>query len=357
MLRGELREAFDALPVGAIVLDATGRVVVYNRYEEHLARRRRENVLGRDFFHEVAPCMNVPELGGAFRAGIGSGELDAEVELSFPLRFGTLARDVLVRMRPLLLDGAPHAVIVVEDVSHRLAVDRLKAALTRLLVHDLKNPLAAVLANLSVVQQLGTHLPPAQRTALDEAAEDAIAASNRLERMILDLLDVARLETSTMPVARAPVLLEELVSTCLRDGAAVARLREVELVADVERDASGLLDTALMRRAVGNLVENALRHAPRGSRVVVRGRREGGAAILEVADRGPGIPPELSETVFETFVQVGSHARGANRGLGLTFVRLAARAHGGEASVTTRPEHGSTFRIAVPDAHLAPLAR
>ena len=82
-----IEELFDSMPHGVIVLNPAGRVVVYNAAEEVLAGRSRDRVIGRDFFAEVAPCMNVRELGGKFRASIGNEPIDTRVEFSFPMPY------------------------------------------------------------------------------------------------------------------------------------------------------------------------------------------------------------------------------------------------------------------------------
>jgi len=143
-----LGPVFDALPIGVVVLDSGGLVRVFNRYEEQLANRQRERVIGRSFFDEVAPCMNVKELAGEFFDNVHATNLHTEVEFAFAFPHAPQPRNVLVRMQSVIVEREPHALLVVEDVSAKRAVERLKETLATLLVHDFKNPLSVISANL-----------------------------------------------------------------------------------------------------------------------------------------------------------------------------------------------------------------
>lgn len=328
----------DELPIGVILLDRTGTVVHFNRYEERLARRQREKVVGRKFFEQVAPCMNVQELAGTFFERIGREPLSERVEFSFPFPFLDQPRDVVVHLASFDVGGETFGCLFVEDVSAQRSVERTRETLGSLLVHDLKNPLAVVHSNLGFLESV-VDSPHAT-----EAVEDALRATERLQRMLLDLLDVTRLETSAMPLRRRPLDLCEVARTIANEAKALGRLRGITI--ETQLPCEPVIVTAdedVLRRAIDNLVENAARHAR--SRVIVRA--QGAPASLEVADDGPGIPEAIRAGIFEKWVQVHTEEqRGHNRGLGLTFVRLAAQAHGGTASVECPPEGGTVFRFA-----------
>jgi len=335
-----LGPVFDALPVGVVVLDEAGLVRVFNKHEEKLANRARERVLGRPFFEDIAPCMNVRELAGEFFAKVKSAALDTRVEFSFPFPHVNQPRDVVVRMQSIIVAGQPHGLLLVEDVSMQRAVERMKESLATLLVHDLKNPLSAITSNLDFLSTI------VKGNDATEAIADSLIATKQLHTMVLNLLDIARLETGTFPIARAATDLTQLVADAARANGALARDAEVEVVADGPSGVEGLVDASAVRRALANLIENGIRHAPRGSRVIVSAAWEAGAIVLRVADQGLGVPPEMRETIFEKFSQGSLEGRTAsNRGLGLTFVRMVARAHGGDVSVSDNVPRGATFTM------------
>ncbi len=341
-----LERLLEELPMGVVLLDADGRTVFFNAYEETLAGRRREDVLGLDFFETVAPCMNVRELAGVFRSGIGQSSLMHELEFQFPFPHLDQPRDVVVRLRSIELYGAPYGCLYIEDVSARRSVERMKETLSRLLVHDLKNPLTVVAVNLQLLEGLGDS---AADREVAEALTDAARATERLRAMVMNLLDITRLETGAVPLRRQKLDPRELVATVVEEARGMARARDLELIAEAEASlAAWSLDADLMRRAIDNLVENALRYAPRRSCVTVAARREAEQCIFEVANEGAAVPEELRERIFDPYVRVAGGHEGTNRGLGLTLVQLAARAHGGRAEVRCPDSGGSQFRIVLP---------
>jgi photoactive yellow protein len=333
----------DHIPIGVVVVDRAGKVVLYNRYEEILAARKRENVVGRDFFHEVAPCMNVKELGGEFRRRIGSEELDVEVEFAFPLPFLDQPRDVVVRMSSFETDDDIYGSLFIEDVSAARSVERMKETLQSLLVHDLKSPLAVAMSNMSLLKDTATARDDAEAL---ELAESALNAGRRLERMVVNLLDITRLETNTLPLNKRHTDVSALIRSVVEETTPVARIYGVELVADLPSAPVELeLDPDLGRRAISNLVDNAMRFAK--TRIIVRAAPHQQGVRIEVEDDGKGVPEDKRTQVFEKYARVEGAQAGRpmeiNRGLGLTFVRLAARSHGGDVGVDNAPGGGAVF--------------
>lgn len=333
---------FDNLPLGLVVVDARGEVLVYNRAEERLAGRSRDKVIGADFFTEIAPCMNVKQLAGEFRDKIGHSPIDVTVEMSFPAPHVERPRDVKVRMCSLEVAERPFGFLMIEDTSYIRATERMKEQLQSLLVHDLKNPLSAISMNLELLEEM-----PSIRDSSDalQGIAEALAATKRLNRMTLDLLDIARLETSSMPIRRTPTDLREIFARVKNDNLAAARVQGSRIHIDLAGAAEVNVDIDLLVRALDNLVENALRHA---RNVTLSATANDGQLTIRVSDDGPGIPPEMLDKLFDKYVQVstpGLPTRTANRGLGLTFVRLVAQGHGGDAEVECPPSGGSVFTL------------
>lgn len=333
------------LPVGVVVLDAEGKAVVYNAVEERLAGRRREEVLGRDFFREHAICMDIPEMAGVFREKIGRESFFVEGDFSFPFPLLAIPREVRVQLTSFESSGQHYGLLVIRDVAYERSVDRVRETLTQMFVHDVKNPLTAITLSLSLVEMRARD----DVLAL-EALADAREGCRRIETVLMNLLDTARLETNAFPLATRDVDLAELTgkaaSLCRVAALAASCTVEVEtgpepVVANVDPD--------IVVRIVRNLVDNALRFA---KRVKISTVVEDGQAVIVVADDGPGIPFAARGKIFEKYAQVGqegAHARARNQGLGLTFVQLAARAHGGHVAVDCPPSGGTVFRVSFPD--------
>jgi len=222
-------------------------------------------------------------------------------------------------------------------------VRRLQAAkddLVALLVHDLRSPLAGIIAHLQLLQE---DLEGQQAADVQQALRAADTALSRLE----ETLQVRLLEEGRLSVRRKPVRLSAVVGETLAAMESVARRKGVRLEREGGEGPAAALDEGLVRRSLENLVGNALKYTPAGGDVTVSVRGEEGAVVIEVADRGPGIPGDLKQGMFEKFGSVEAK-RGQSRkgfGLGLYLVKLVAEGHGGAASVADRPGGGSVFRL------------
>jgi photoactive yellow protein len=337
---------FDTLPVGLVVLDQTGKVVVYNKQEELLAGRSRINVLGRDFFREIAPCMDVKELGGAFRDGVLGGKLDERREMSFQLPVAK-ARDVVVRLKSFDAAGQPYGLLLVEDVSAQRAVERLRETLSTLLVHDMKNPLSVVLALVDLARNKVDDRSAAQ---LAGALDEAKLAGKRLQGMVHDLLDITRFQLGTFPITRDASNVAQLIREAARSAEAIAARSGKHLSVDVPDNIPAAVDARILRRVLDNLIDNAIRYAPRSSSIQVVASGKLDEIIIEVRDQGPGVPLDLRDKIFEMYVRADEdvqRVRG-NEGLGLSFVNLAVQTHGGKVEVHPNEPTGSIFRVSLP---------
>jgi photoactive yellow protein len=249
----------DSLPVGVVVLDREGRVVVFNRVEEQLSGRRRQAVLGGDFFRTHAPCMDVPGIAGRFRDELGRRPLQAEADLSFPFPFLATPREVRVTLSDFEVDQEPYGLLVIRDVSHERSVAMMRSTLSEMVVHDLKNPLTAIEANLDFLQKSIRD----QHDARD-AVMESMESVKRISTMLTNLLETARLETNTFPLQRSTFDLRALCANAVALESAVARSRAVQ-VSLVGSTTPVLVDAdrELLLRVLENLLDNAIRHATR----------------------------------------------------------------------------------------------
>jgi photoactive yellow protein len=337
----------ERLPTGVVLLDDTARVLLYNAAEERIARRLRADVLGRHFFDEIAPCIKAAGVGDEFFGRVGREAFEIEREVAFAFPFRDSPRQVKLKLFSVEAAGRPYGCLLIEDITAQRALERLKANLSSLLVHDMKNPLAAVLANLELLD-LDPAAPPDR-----EAVEGARVSARRLQRMVGGLLDIARLEDGAIPLQLSRTDLRQVADAALRGQTPLARMSRVELRQTSGAEAvSALIDPEIVRRALDNLIDNGLRYAPQGTSIDVYaepGPRTGLVSLC-VRDRGRGIPDSLRERIFEKYGQAEPGKRSGNQGLGLTFVRLAAEAHGGRASVESPDSGGCLFRIELPAA-------
>ncbi|HLM49204.1 MAG TPA: HAMP domain-containing sensor histidine kinase [Solirubrobacteraceae bacterium] len=213
--------------------------------------------------------------------------------------------------------------------------------------HELRTPLTSVLANLEL---LADHLGGEE----GEAAGAALRSTQRMRRLVADLLLLARADAGRV-TARVPT---DLGAVLLDAAAELEPLAEGhELTVDVHERAvvQGARDE--LHRLAVNLISNALRHTPAGTHVHAAVRRRDGEVELVVADDGPGIAPEIRNKVFERFVRGGGDRAGSS-GLGLAIVRAVAEAHGGSVSLEPdRPDgRGARFIVRLPASAAAAQA-
>jgi len=226
-----------------------------------------------------------------------------------------------------------------------------KERLSSFVVHDLKNPVNSI-DLLAQLLQRDKRIPADARETADAVRVEVAS----LMRLILNLLDINKSEEGQLVPVVAAVNLPELTSKVVEAIGVRARAREVQLVRELGDVVQVAADPDLLTRVLENLVDNALRYAPKGSLVTMAARRLPDEVELRVADQGKGVPAGLRESVFDRFVQLGcadSAAQRLSRGLGLTFCRHAVEAHGGRIFVEDAAP-GAAFCIRLP---LTPCVR
>lgn len=222
--------------------------------------------------------------------------------------------------------------------------EQAKTELTQMIVHDLKTPLTGMLGFLDLLR--ASDLSDEQRDMLSYAVRSA----RNLNGLVSDLLDVAQMEEGKLTLARQQVPAHSLLSACVAELQVWLEQSGKTAVVDAPRDLLIDADPRLMQRVVLNLLSNAIKHTPEGTTVTLRAAQAPFGSLIEIADDGPGIPPERLVRIFERF----AHGPGTqnstqrNTGLGLTFCKLAVEAHGGSIAVNSAPGIGTTFRVLLP---------
>ncbi len=223
-------------------------------------------------------------------------------------------------------------------------LERTKEELTNMLVHDLRNPVTAMLASLDI---LG--LPEIGQLNADQAhiITQARQSGARMTTMINDLLVIRRLEDGQPKLERQPFVPATELARIEQTLQPLAEQSRHQLRLSVAADApTAQLDGALIERVIGNLVGNALKHTPAGTEVVISAAAVGDELELRVSDNGPGIPAAEQSQIFERWGQGSQH--GSGHGLGLTFCQLAVAAHGGTLRLESDVGQGASFVITLP---------
>ena len=324
-----------------------------------MANRRLAQLVGTETDQLPGTPITDPALDLEQRLGYGPGELAERAERiaqgHLPPREAVTVRVpgdlVLERTETAVHDGKGNLIgwlVVLRDVTHEFMVNEAREHLMQMIVHDLRSPLTVILNSLRLIQ---TRIPAAKDDPLwQQASRVAERSCQQMLGLVNSLLDVAKLESGEFQLQLQEVNLTELVEEALT--VYIQEANEVGVVFDVQLPSEGLVlqgDREKLERTLVNLLDNALKYTPAGGQITVRLLEQEEWARLEVADTGPGIPPEFRQRIFERFAQIPAQAaRRRGTGLGLAFARLAVEAHGGRIWVEDNPGGGAVFVVQLP---------
>ena len=237
----------------------------------------------------------------------------------------------------------------VEETAHQEA---LRANLLRAISHDLRPPLTSIAGNAGILMETGAVLSASKKKALYASIYDD---SMWLINLVENLLSITRMENGSIKLNIHPELLDEVFAEALAhlDRNAGQHQISVELKDDL---IMADMDARLIVQVVINIVNNAIKYTPEGSRILVSAERQGAWVQVRIADDGPGIPAEAREKLFDMFY-TANNARGDGRrglGLGLSLCRSIVTAHGGTIAALDNPPHGTAFVFTLHASEVTP---
>lgn len=341
------RMLLEAAPIGIVVVDETGRIVMVNKSATELFGYAQEALINQPL--EVLVPENARSLHARHRAGyvsnprtrpMGNGlnltgrHGDGHV---FPVEISL----GYVRTKQGLL-----TVAFIVDMTRQRELEQLREAMIHTMVHDLRNPLGAIYTGLAFLKEDATEtLGDHHRYILNVAARN----SERMLTLITSILDVSQLESGQLPVHQTAFQLPKLALDVLASMAALVEKKGLHIRNDMPATLPDVLaDEQLIGRVFQNLIGNAIKFTPDGGTISTTARVENDKLRIAISDTGPGIPPELRPRLFQKFV-TGKH-REHGHGLGLAFCKLAIEAHGEHLDVQSEPGQGTTFVFTLPVA-------
>jgi two-component system sensor histidine kinase SenX3 len=319
-----LSDVLDALTIGVVVASPDGDIVYRNAQATGLARAAHAEVLVDEAVDNYV------------RAAVGGRGGRKVLDL-----FGPPRQVISVTALPLLNGGA---VAMVEDTTERALVDAVRTDFVANISHELKTPIGA----MSVLAETLTQTDDAEVVArLSGKISDE---SMRVGRLIDDLLELSRLEYGGQTL-EAKMSVSDIISEAVDRTQTLADGREIRLITP-ESDLGEMVigDRRQLVSALQNLLENAIKYSDPGTSVEVSVRRADGEVMIEVRDRGVGIPAKEIDRIFERFYRV-DRARSretGGTGLGLSIARHIAHNHGGDILVHSVEGAGSTFTLQLP---------
>ena len=316
--------AVEALPLGVVIMSADGATMWSNaEVDTMFTPQSEDHVLFIDSVDSV--------LRDALKGNVGQTDLEFGDPVIRTIEVSTIA----------LGDGV--AVAVVEDVTQRLMIDRVRTDFVANISHELRTPIGAIsLMAENLIAEMG-------ESESARLAEIILNEVTRLNETVNDLLDLAKIEFDGLS-KRESIHTARVIDEAVGRLRSAALAKSVMIVVEDNPDMSVIGDRAQLVSAVGNLIDNAVKYSKQGSIVKIEVTREDGRMLISVADNGSGIAPEHLRRVFERFYRVDdARSRGTGgTGLGLAIVRHIALLHGGDVSVTSEVGVGSTFTLSIP---------
>ncbi|MBI3592902.1 MAG: GAF domain-containing protein [Nitrospirae bacterium] len=233
-----------------------------------------------------------------------------------------------------------------DAMTELMRLDELKTSLTSFIVHDLKGPISTIMANLDMMSY--EPLAPQQFEYVNLALTDVY----RMQRMVMNILDVLKLEEGKIKIFREETDIYTLAKREMASFKNLLSMRNIEIMLEGNSHLC-YIDENLIGRAISNLLINAIEHSPDRKEIVLRIQYDAAEkeTVVSVSDRGIGIPDELKGKIFDKFFQVeeGKMQRKTTTGLGLTFCKLVVNAHGGDIRVEDAEEGGARFVFTLPE--------
>ena len=348
------RAIFDSATDAIIIINPSGSIEKVNPAAERMFGYRAAELLSRD----ISVLVDIAPGEGPFldRIGFDKDALRRTelIDVSGHDSQGELVSADITLGVMQLADGV-HIVAVLRDAASRKEIDRLKDDFISTVSHELRTPLTSVVGSLGLLRSGAAGELPAQAQRLAEIAE---TNSQRLIRLINDILDIDQIRKGRMAFDYTVIDLREVMTKTLQAMQGLAERRDIRIELRIpDEPVKACADTDRLVQVAGNLLSNAIKFSSVGSTVIFELLEGGDDHIVQVTDSGPGIDPTFAKHIFNRFAQGSRPDKQmiAGTGLGLAISREIVRNHGGEISFENRSEGGARFAFSVPrdSAHVA----
>jgi len=351
-----LLATIETVPVGLVIVDAaSGRIALQNKTAGLLVGREPEGDAEREAYWNafcVTPREGAPlsvREWGALRLTQGAVSVGEELVVHHP---DGREIPILVSAAPLRGDDGTivGGVVAFQDITSLYEVDRLKSEFVSIVSHELRTPLTSIKGALQLLLDETSSADPDHMMLMNVA----LSNTDRLVRIINDILDVSKIEAGKLELNVRPHEVAEVVTLSLQNVEQIAHGSLITLTSSIDAGVPAVqVDLDRTIQVVVNLLSNALKFAPPRSEVTLSARRHGdGFVAFGVTDHGKGIPPEKIGLLFQKFQQLdGASTRKARgTGLGLAIVKALVEMQGGRVTVDSVAGRGSTFTVTVPVA-------
>ena len=333
--RARMEAILASMIEGVLVVNDQGRLQLVNDAARRILKLEKESI-DRSYVEAIRHPGIVDHLGRAL-----AGDETEGLELSVTR---DTTRTLVARVTPVVAAGRG-AILVMHDITELRRADHVRRDFVANVSHELRTPLTAIKGYAEAL------LDDADDVEAREKFLDIIHRhATRMERLVKDLLRLARLEAGQEVVELLPCDVRGLLQGIANDFEATAAQKQLTIDVQVEPAAVTLVtDAAKLHDIARNLIENAVNYTPEGGAIEVKAWRGNGLVQLTVADTGHGIAPDDLPRIFERFYRVDKSRTGpGGTGLGLTIVKHLAQVLGGEVTASNQPGGGALFTVTLP---------
>jgi signal transduction histidine kinase len=342
MNKGDLDAAFDAMSQGLVLINEKLEAKFVNGAAAVLLQARREEMLGST----VSRFIKYKEVLDAIE-GVAGGTIRRRMTVE--VRHGGEEGEGVLKfsVRPVRREDSAAAMVIIEDVTQQRVADEARNAFVAKATHELRTPLTNIRLYVETAIEDGENDPALRAKALNVISQEA----RRLENIVGEMLSVSEIEAGSFKLNRGDVRLDALFAELAADYEAPAKDKNIHLKLNLPPKLPAIkADREKINVALHNLVANALKYTPPNGQVTVNVNVEKVALTIEIIDSGIGIGPEDQKRIFDKFYRAKDPRvdKIVGTGLGLTLAREVVRLHGGEITVDSQIDKGSTFTLTLP---------
>ena len=353
--RDRLTTILNSVRDGLILIDSDGKITLINEAVTNLTGLPQSEFIGQKF----------PDLPPAVVEAIGFSLLEvgeildqlhndaAHPSKKYAYRLVNQPPELFIERSLIQVhDKSDHLsglIITLRDITDEYQLKQAQDLISETLVHDLRSPLSSTISALDVINDAFASGDPAG--ILEPSIQIAQRSSRRMLAMVESILEINRMESGKIDLSLSKVDVEKLLRDSIAEFYALAKDYNIGIRFEPTQNIPLVtLDENKIHRVINNLIDNALKFSPKEEDIVINVLTTGQSVIkIHVSDRGPGIPAEYSKSIFDRFFQIPNRSgRKRGSGLGLTYCRLTAEAHGGKIWVENRPGGGSNFVVSLP---------
>lgn len=359
----QLQALLNAVQEGVLMVDTHGRIVLVNPIAATLLGQPATTLQQQPLdAATAAPALGYEQQAlSALLASLAAGQVPAREPTTFAShrlrKEDGRAPRIIARSEAPVLAGSGQLIgwlMLFRDVTEEREMAERRADFTRMVVHDLRNPLTTL---LSTVTLMAERLPPAAKTAVGELPHAIRTGCLDMLDMVDSLMDINRMETGQFVIEAEAMRLSPLLGHVVERLRPLAMQRRIDLQVEYAPDLQPVwADAEIIRRVLVNLLDNALKFTPANGRILAQLQNEpwptadfATGVRCTISDTGPGIPPQFQEQIFDRFMRTnrgGAQVRGT--GLGLAFCKMAIEAHNGRIWAANQSQGGSRFVFTLP---------